>query len=167
MNEDALTRIVVGMDGSPGAEQALAYAIRVARPGHAEVVAVAVMEPLPPVYAGLGAYPMEYPSEADIAKLETQLRREWCAPLAESGLRWRSMVRVGRPAVEIERIARDEHAELIVVGRRGRGSFAELLLGSVSHELSHTAQTPVLIVSRRRGREARPEPAESATHAGG
>jgi nucleotide-binding universal stress UspA family protein len=159
VNENALTRIVVGLDGSPGAQEALAYAIRVAGPADAEIVAVAVIEPVPPVYETMRTYPTEFPAEADVDELEGELRGEWCAPLAESGLRWRSKVRVGRPASEIDRVARDEGADLIVVCRRGRGSLAELLLVSVSHELSHTAHAPIMIVSRQP--EARSEPARS------
>jgi nucleotide-binding universal stress UspA family protein len=42
--------------------------------------------------------------------------------------------------------ARSEGAELVVTGRHGRGGFAELVLGSTSHELSHHLDRPLVIV---------------------
>ena len=41
-----------------------------------------------------------------------------------------------------------EKAGLIIVGRRGRGEVAELLLGSVSHEIVLHSKRPVLLVPR-------------------
>lgn len=41
-------------------------------------------------------------------------------------------------------------ADLVVVGRRGRGGVAELLVGSVSHELSHHCKRPVLLISEKK-----------------
>jgi len=52
-------------------------------------------------------------------------------------------------------------ADLIVVGRRGRGEVAELLLGSVSHELTHDTARPVLLISPARTCGAR-EPVAAA-----
>jgi nucleotide-binding universal stress UspA family protein len=60
-------------------------------------------------------------------------------------------------SVEIERVVEEGHAakvlldaaadaDLLVVGCRGHGGFAELLLGSVSHECTRHAHCPVLVV---------------------
>jgi nucleotide-binding universal stress UspA family protein len=42
--------------------------------------------------------------------------------------------------------AKAEQAELVVIGRRGRGGFAELFLGSTSHALTHHLDRPLLSV---------------------
>jgi nucleotide-binding universal stress UspA family protein len=53
---------------------------------------------------------------------------------------------VGLPAERLADIADDEHADLIVVGSRGRGAFRAAFLGSVSSSLVGIARCPVLIV---------------------
>jgi nucleotide-binding universal stress UspA family protein len=52
----------------------------------------------------------------------------------------------GPPASAILRVAADERCDLIVVGSRGHGQIAGLLLGSVSSAVAQHAECPVLIV---------------------
>jgi nucleotide-binding universal stress UspA family protein len=52
----------------------------------------------------------------------------------------------GPPAQAILRVAEDEHYDLIVMGSRGRGQIAGMLLGSVSSTVAQRAQCPVMIV---------------------
>jgi nucleotide-binding universal stress UspA family protein len=53
----------------------------------------------------------------------------------------------GRPASVIAQVAESVSADVIVIGRRGRGGVAEIVLGSVSHELVLHSKRPVLVVS--------------------
>jgi nucleotide-binding universal stress UspA family protein len=55
----------------------------------------------------------------------------------------------GEPSVEIVRAAREGRNELIVVGRHGDGTVAELLLGSTAERIARKGDTSVLIVARR------------------
>jgi len=66
--------------------------------------------------------------------------------LSEKGVKGiKKIVREGHPADEILDVAKEEGSELIVVGTRGRRLQA-FLMGSVSSEVAHRADVPVLIV---------------------
>lgn len=141
-----MTRMVVGVDGSESSARAVEWCARYAARLDGEVVAVhAIEEPIYPVPA-LAYVPVPaIPPEAREEILRT-LETEWCKPLADAGVRFRAVLADGPPALTIERIAEDEDADLIVTGSRGRGGFAELLLGSTSHHLSHHTKRPLVIV---------------------
>jgi len=56
------------------------------------------------------------------------------------------MVTVGDPASEIVHLAKEEKADLVILGSRGLGQVQSLLLGSVSDRVVHLAPCPVLVV---------------------
>ena len=58
----------------------------------------------------------------------------------------RTILGAGDPATAILRAAHDEAADIIVLGRRGLGDLAGLLLGSVSHKVTHLAECACLTV---------------------
>jgi nucleotide-binding universal stress UspA family protein len=58
----------------------------------------------------------------------------------------RTLLEAGDPATMILRVASNERADLIVLGRRGLGDLAGLLLGSVSHNVTHLAECACLTV---------------------
>ncbi len=160
-----LKRIVVGLDGSDHAAAALDWAISVAKPIGAEIVAVSALHV--PVYAFdpyAIALPLEYDPEWRAA-MKQAFEEEWCKPLRESGLRYRMEMKDGRPASVIAEVADAVDADLVLVGRRGRGGVAELLLGSVSHELSHHCKRPVLLISGAKAAAGRELAAASAWEA--
>jgi nucleotide-binding universal stress UspA family protein len=136
--------IVIGLDGSEGSRRALDYAIRLAESLDAEVIAVTALDPTPYFQY---PYPVDPPDADAVARVREELDRTGCAPLREASIRYRAAAYLGRPATVLDEVARRERADLVVVGRRGHGRVAEMLLGSVSHELSHRCERPVLIVS--------------------
>lgn len=142
-----IRRIVVGVDGSEPSAAALAWAIEMARGMHAEIVAVYGFD-LPPDLS-LGFAPVSAAMyEPDLrATLKRLLESDWTAPLKESGLPHQVLMRDGRPASVIIEAADEFEADIVVVGRRGRGGVAELLLGSVSHEVALHCRRPVLLIS--------------------
>lgn len=166
--QESIQKIVVGVDGSVQSGQALAWTIRLAQASHAKVTAVLAIPPPSYYEFGAGYGVPVIPAELDPewrSEMRHEFEHKWCAPLVDSGLTYRLLVEDGRPAAVISRVADEEDADLVVVGRRGRGGVAELLLGSVSHELSHRCKHPVLLVSRQPASASRPLSVVEATSA--
>ena len=138
--------IVVGVDGSQCARDALARAGSEAALRGARLRIVCAWEVPPAVYAGGFAPPID---EATLAGFREQAEAVVREAVAEVGRMRPSVscegeVLEGQPAEVLLAEARD--ASLIVVGNRGRGGFASLLLGSVSQQVVHHAACPVLVV---------------------
>jgi nucleotide-binding universal stress UspA family protein len=138
-------KIVVGMDGSAGAAAALAWAVEYAPLLDAEVIVVYSMDVTMAVPAPTVAAPPFVVDDALRSGMRDALH-DWCAPLRDSGVTYRAELYEGNAVGAITQLATEEHADLIVVGRRGHGGFSELVLGSVPHSLSHHATVPVVIV---------------------
>ena len=142
----SLKRILLATDFSEHARVALRYAAALAQAFDSEVVLLHVLETvdllaqLPPT--GEAYIP------PDFSELQEQHAREQIEKLiAESGIqRVRYVFRRGSAFVEIVTSAREENAELIVIGTHGRGMLAHMLLGSVAERVVRKAPCPVLTV---------------------
>lgn len=143
----AVKRIVVGVDGSDAGKSALEWTARLAKAMGSEVIAVHALD-LPVALPDPYAIPY-YLDEKWRAGLRAEFENKWCRPLKTAGVHYRALLEDGRPASVILDVAEREKAELIAVGRRGRGEVAELLLGSVSHEVALHSKRPVLLVPRK------------------
>jgi len=141
-------RVLVGLDGSADATHALRWTIDLAVALDAEIVAVHVI-PVPAYpFAGLPENAAEIGSWAD--DIRTAFEDEWCAPLVDKGVKYRTLCLEGDPVRGIIEAARREDANLIVIGARGKGPLSRLMLGSVSDRLAHLSPLPVVIVPRER-----------------
>jgi nucleotide-binding universal stress UspA family protein len=140
-------KIVVGVDGSPGSDAALLWAIHEAAAGGAEVIAVHVSSRiLPPVSVAMPNYVRLPQFEPPRVDLVSPFPEESIARLKKSGIEHRILTLVGHPATEILRLADEENAVLVVVGNGLRSTMAEIFLGSVAHELTHHSRRPLAIV---------------------
>jgi nucleotide-binding universal stress UspA family protein len=148
MNRAGIGRIVVGVDGSEHSEAAIKWAARMAKGMDSEVIAVFAVAP--PVYFDGGFLPPVPPPQFDaewLAGMKNEFEAQWCKSLRDAGVRYRAIMEDGRPASVIAQVADSVNADVIVVGRRGRGGVAELVLGSVSHELVLHSKRPILVIS--------------------
>jgi nucleotide-binding universal stress UspA family protein len=143
-----INRIVVGVDGSEHADAALEWAVRMAKGMGSEVIAVFAISL--PFYFDAGYMTAVAPPQFDPEWREA-MRKEfegiWCKRLRDAGVQYRMVMEDGRPASVIATVADGTDADVIVVGRRGRGGVAELVLGSVSHELILHSKLPILLIS--------------------
>jgi nucleotide-binding universal stress UspA family protein len=131
-------RIAVGVDGSPESEQALRWAAGQARLTGAELHAVTAWQ-MP------AAYGLTLQTEPDWAAHSSQTLAAAIAGALgrEDGERVVQEVVEDHPAGALLNAA--EGADLLVVGSRGRGRFAGMLLGSVSRHVAAHAACPVVV----------------------
>ena len=138
-------RIVVGVDGSENALEALRWAVAESELRGATVDAVSTWH-----YPTAG---VEFAPVADPQMFEgaaAQSLREAVAKVCPDELtrrRVKTSVIQDSPARALVEAA--EGADLLVVGSRGRGGFKGLLLGSVSAQCVHHAPCPVVVVPHR------------------
>ena len=145
--------LLVGIDGSRASQHAVAFVARLAPPPGGRATVLRVVEPahLP----SLGLLPGTIRAEighqaAELHKARVRAARsdvEQAARLLErSGWRSRGEIREGVPLPELLAAIRRERADLLVLGARGVGGVARLLLGSVADAATKRAPISVLIV---------------------
>ena len=154
----AIKRILVPVDFSDGALQALDYAAGLARPSGAELVVLFVVEP---VYY---ATPADmYGASTNLSMLleeQQRIGREQLARLArrleKRKLKSRTVLETGVPYQVITDTASKQKADLIVMATHGRTGLSHLLMGSVAERVVRTAVCPVLTVRGYDKSAARP-----------
>jgi nucleotide-binding universal stress UspA family protein len=141
-----LKRILVPTDFSESARHALLYGTSFAREYEGELLLLHVVENLTVGYASdLFPVPMAEVfdeisgyAKAELGKLGAEVR--------EKGIRVREMVVQGKPSAEIVRVAREETADMIVLGTHGKGMLDKALFGSTAERVIRRAPCPVLTV---------------------
>jgi nucleotide-binding universal stress UspA family protein len=144
--------IVVGSDGSTTASAAVAEGIDLARRLGAAVIFVSVA-PSPPEWLGKPFWQQWVTEHTGRARAALDAAR---TPAEEAGVDADYELLEGEPADELARFCEGRDADLIVIGNRGLGAIAGVLLGSVSMSLIRRSRRPVVVVR---------EPAERARDA--
>jgi nucleotide-binding universal stress UspA family protein len=140
MSDARQSRIVVGVDGSESSRHALRWAARQAQFTGARLEVIATWE-LPTSFGWVPPYPEDFNPAADAQKAADD---EVAGALGDHpGLDVQVTVVEGHPAPTLVQASRG--ADLLVLGSRGHGEFAGMLLGSVSQHLVSTSHCPVLV----------------------
>ena len=136
--------IVVGVDGSPGSRTALAWAAAEADDHGSDLVVLNVWEhTLMPPAGSVSVSERYVPDESQRTADElVQVIKEELGE--EPSVLVQPRVVQGRPAKVL--IEESANADLLVVGKRGHGGFAGLVLGSVSQHVAAYAKCPVAVV---------------------
>ncbi len=136
--------LLVSVDGSPNADRAVAFAIRMAQAVQGmKVIVLNVQEQLERWYAhGLA-------SDSSREHLKQQGQAQAAAArklLDESGCPYEFLIVFGKPAETIVQVARDHGCSGIVMGTRGLSDLENVFLGSTSFKVVHLSEVPVTLV---------------------
>jgi nucleotide-binding universal stress UspA family protein len=141
-------RILLTLDGSTLAEQAVPHAVLHAQCFGAELILLKVLVPLPRD---------RRVSQAAIERAEKvteDLAREYlesiAAPIREQGIPVQVATVNGSPYEEIVRFAEENQVTLLVMSTRGHSGISRWLLGSVADRVVRGATVPLLLVQARR-----------------
>jgi nucleotide-binding universal stress UspA family protein len=136
--------ILVPLDFSPYAEQALDSAIAFAQKLQARVTLLHVIQPPLAVGADMGVWP----SPAFVDDLEAAITSDmegYLARVTAAGLAGEIAVVHGVPFQEIIDTAKARQVDLIMMGTHGRTGLSHVLLGSVAEKVVRLAPCPVLV----------------------
>jgi nucleotide-binding universal stress UspA family protein len=134
--------ILIGYDGSPQSQKALEMAMAMANSMDAKLAVMTVTRPPEPATSvELHAVIDDFQERCagELRKISGAARR--------NGIGVKTICAVGHPAEQIVRRAEEDHVDLIILGRRGTGTFAKLVLGSVSEQVLKYASCPVLVTT--------------------
>lgn len=148
--EARLGRVLVGLDGSSLSESALELACGMAPQGSTLILA-RIIEPIEIAIssgAEAGVIVDSRSTQQSVAEAEAYLARQSEA-LSHAGIASEQVVLVGRASSELRNLARERHADLVVMSTHGRTGLDRLMLGSVADDLVRHAEQPVFMVSAR------------------
>jgi nucleotide-binding universal stress UspA family protein len=139
-----MNAIVVGTDGSPGAEAAVQKVIELAGGGAEATVHLVCAYPGTSALERIGMTARQEPADLRGVAFDVLARDE--RRFVEAGFTVEKHAREGDPAHVIIDVAAEKEADLIAVGARGSTGMRRFMLGSVASKLAHHAPSSLLIV---------------------
>lgn len=137
-------KILVPVDGSAAALNAVHYARKIAEKFESAVTLLHIVEH--PGYLNLDDENLPAGLILDMEKNGNQILLEAAKPFADYDGRVVTKLEYGHAGIKITEICKENGYSLIIMGRRGLSGVKQLLLGSVSNYVLHYAQCPTLII---------------------
>ena len=141
-----VTVIVVGVDGSEQSKHAAAVATALARDLSAKLHVVTVVRPPEGWWGIVGSPPTPGAFTKALSEAQQQVLDTIIDHLDLEGIDYQTVEDIGDPGRTLIDYCAREHADLLVVGRRGIGLLERLVMGSVANRVVQDAPCPVLVV---------------------
>ncbi len=138
-------RVLVATGGSPWSDNAVKYAISLAKDYGLELVILHVLTETPSYFVAEAGSALDSMLEGS-EEAGRHIVAEAVAWAEEAAVAYETVLIWGRAAEVICQIAQEHVCDLIVVGSRGLTGFKRLMLGSISNAVAAKAPCPVLIV---------------------
>lgn len=136
--------ILIPVDGSEPAENAFRYGVGLAEENGATIVLLHVLDANETYYATNRV--MLAGGMLDERKETAQRVMDQMKSQVPEGITCKTVIAAGVPGETACRTAKEENADLIVVGNSGKGAISSFVMGSVSRYIIHHVHCPVLVV---------------------
>ena len=134
--------IVMGVDGSPGSDAAVAWVAAHGPVLQARVIAVHVVSRMD--LWDLAA--LQVDTAPLLAERRHKLKTTWTEPLRAAGLRVTTRLVRGDAAMELLRVAEQREADLIVIGSKNHSAARDIVLGGTAHKIVNHAHRAIVLV---------------------
>lgn len=137
-------RILIPLDGSPGAEKALPHAVTLAKQYQAEVVLLKILKSIPQGHEMLRASIKS--AEKVLGPISDRYLENIAHGIKECGIPVEVVAYEGDPRVEIVRSSATNQVDLIIMVMSGRSWLKRCLLGNIADSVMCNTNIPVLLV---------------------
>lgn len=143
-----MSGILVGVDGSDHSRRALGWAMHEAAHHHVPLTVMTIhpapVRPATEIYWNVPDLPDRSFDPEHLRTAVQEMVDTVAKEIGETPPEVIMNVTTGDPAEELVKASHD--ADMLIVGSRGRGAFAQLLMGSVSTKVAHHAACPVVVI---------------------
>lgn len=142
---EKVTRVLLPVDGSSSSIHAVNYVIELAK--ESKSMEIHLLNVQPEINSGEISLYVSVDLINEYRQEQAKLALKPAEKLLDATqVRYTSHIALGRAAETIARYAKEKHCNVIVMGSRGKGSVAGLILGSVSIKVIHLVEVPVTLV---------------------